>query len=370
MSFKITSSPHQRVKRTTGQVMRLVIFAGIPGIAVQTWFFGWGAMIHFAIASATAIVTEAAILEMRKKNFEVAIKDCSALLTAFLIAISIPPFAPWWITVIGSFFAIAIVKQLYGGLGFNLFNPAMAAYVMLLVSFPVQMSTWAIPQSLSQFPQSLADSASIIFSGFSADGYSIEQLRTHIDGFTMATPLDAVKTAVSQGFTINESMASPIFANGLGIGWFWVNCAYLLGGLYLLKSKVINWHIPAGVILGIACLALVMFLVDDGIYTSPLFHLFSGGLMMGAFFIATDPVSASTTNRGRLIFGFGIGAWVYIIRTWGGYPDAIAFAVLVMNMAVPLIDYYTRPRTYGHGTEHKKTIISKSSANANAGKQE
>ncbi|GAA0858342.1 electron transport complex subunit RsxD [Aliiglaciecola litoralis] len=339
--------------------MRLVIYAGIPGLALQTWFFGWGAVIHFAIASATVIVTEAAILEMRKKNFEVAIKDCSALLTAFLIAISIPPFAPWWITVIGSFFAIAVVKQLYGGLGFNLFNPAMAAYVMLLVSFPVQMSTWAIPQSLSQFPQTFADSVSIIFTGFSADGYSIEQLRTHIDGYTMATPLDAIKTGVSQGLTVTEAMQSSVFAHGLGVGWLWINLAYLLGGIYLLKTKVINWHIPFGLMGGIASVSLFFYLMDDGLYASPLFHLLSGGLMMGAFFIATDPVSASTTNKGRIIFGFGIGAWVYIIRTWGGYPDAIAFAVLIMNMAVPLIDYYTRPRTYGHNTEHKKTIIAK-----------
>lgn len=362
MSFKIASSPHQRVKRTTGQVMRLVMYAGIPGLALQTWFFGWGAVIHFAIAAGTVIVTEAAMLEMRKKNFEIAIKDCSALLTAFLIAISIPPFAPWWITVIGSFFAIAVVKQLYGGLGFNLFNPAMAAYVMLLVSFPVQMSTWAIPQSLSQFPQSFADSASIIFTGFSADGYSIEQLRTHIDGYTMATPLDAVKTAVSQGLTVQESLQSAVFVNGLGVGWFWISLAYLIGGLYLVKTKVINWHIPGGVIAGTLVMASLMYVIDDGIYASPMFHLFSGGLMMGAFFIATDPVSASTTNRGRLIFGFGIGAWIYIIRTWGGYPDAIAFAVLVMNMAVPLIDYYTRPRTYGHRTEQKNAISAKASA--------
>lgn len=361
MSFKMASSPHQRVKRTTGQVMRLVIYAGIPGLALQTWFFGYGALIHFAIAALTVIVTEAAILEMRKKNFETAIKDSSALLTAFLIAICIPPFAPWWITVIGSFFAIAIVKQLYGGLGFNLFNPAMAAYVMLLVSFPVQMSTWAIPQEMSQFPQSFSDSFSIIFTGFSAEGYSIEQLRTHIDGYTLATPLDAVKTAVSQGMTVQESFQGAMFEKGLGVGWFWINAAYLLGGLLLLKLKVINWHIPGGVIAGISVVSLIMYLTDDGLYTSPMFHLFSGGLMMGAFFIATDPVSASTTNKGRFIFGFGIGLWTYIIRTWGGYPDAIAFAVLIMNMAVPLIDYYTQPRTYGHRSGHNKAIKAKDS---------
>lgn len=356
MSVKLTSSPHQRVSRTTGQVMRLVIYAAIPGLLVQSWFFGWGALVHFIIAAVTVVVVEAAILEMRKKNIELAIKDCSGLLTALLIAISIPPFAPWWITVIGSFFAIAIVKQLYGGLGFNLFNPAMAAYVMLLVSFPVEMTAWSVPQPLTQYPQGILDAFSIVFTGFSTEGYSIEQLRSNIDGYTLATPLDAVKTALDQGLTIEEAVQPAIFDNGLGVGWFWVNMAYLLGGLFLYKIKVINWHIPVGVIAGIGCLSAVMFITDSGLYASPLFHLFSGGLMMGAFFIATDPVSASTTNRGRIWFGLGIGLWVYIIRTWGGYPDGVAFAVLIMNMAVPLIDYYTRPRTYGHHSEHKKTI--------------
>ncbi len=359
MKFTLTSSPHQRVKRNTGQVMRLVMYAAVPGLIAQTWFFGWGALVHFAIAALTVVITEAALLELRKKDFELAIKDCSALLTALLIAISIPPFAPWWITVIGSFFAIAIVKQLYGGLGFNLFNPAMAAYVMLLVSFPVHMTTWSIPQALSLYPTGFFDSISIIFTGYSSDGYSITQLRTYIDGYTLATPLDTLKTAISQNLTVAEAIESPAFEYQLGAGWFWVNFAYLIGGVYLLKIKVINWHIPAGVIGGILLLSLAMYIFDDGKFASPLFHLFSGGLMMGAFFIATDPVSASTTNKGRVIFGLGIGLWVYIIRTWGGYPDAIAFAVLVMNMAVPLIDYYTRPRTYGHKTEHKKTIAVK-----------
>ena len=155
MNFFLSSSPHQRVKRKTGEVMRLVVYAAIPGLLAQTYFFGWGAIVHLLIASATAIVTEAVVLELRKKDFEKAIKDCSALLTALLLAISIPPFAPWWVTVIGTFFAIAIVKQLYGGLGFNLFNPAMAAYVMLLISFPVQMTNWSPPALLLRKRRSL-----------------------------------------------------------------------------------------------------------------------------------------------------------------------------------------------------------------------
>lgn len=348
MTFKLASSPHQHIRRNTGQIMRLVIYAALPGLLVQTWFFGWGAIVHFVIAALTAVVTEAAILELRKKDFERAIKDSSALLTALLIAISIPPFAPWWISVIGTFFAIAIVKQLYGGLGFNLFNPAMAAYVMLLVSFPVQMTGWLPPASLAEHSHDLLDAIYMIFSGYSTEGFSLNQLRTGVDGVTMATPLDTLKTNLTQGMTYQESLNSAIFSGGTGIGWFSVNLIYLLGGLYLLKNKVINWHIPISLLAGLFVCAAIMHLIDADQFASPTFHLFSGGIMLGAFFIATDPVSASTTNKGRIIFGAAIGVWIFIIRTWGGYPDAIAFAVLIMNMAVPLIDYYTQPRTYGH----------------------
>lgn len=356
MNFTRSSSPHHHIRRKTSEVMRLVIYAAVPGLMLQTWFFGWGAIVHLLLAVTTAVATEALFLELRKKDFEKAIKDFSAILTALLLAISIPPFAPWWISVLGTFFAIAIVKQLYGGLGFNLFNPAMAAYVMLLISFPVQMTNWTPPLELAQYSHGFVDAVYIIFTGFSAEGYSLAQLKTDIDGFTLATPLDSVKTELTMGNTLTESLQSSVFSDGLSIGWFWINCAYLLGGLVLIRTRVINWHIPGGMILGMLALSLIMYGVDSDVYSSPLFHLFNGGFMLGAFFIATDPVSASTTNRGRLIFGAGIGAWVYIIRTWGGYPDAIAFAVLVMNMAVPLIDYYTRPRTYGHYSEHKKSM--------------
>lgn len=356
MNFLLSSSPHHHVRRKTNDVMRMVIYAVIPGLLLQTWFFGWGAIVHLLLASVTAVVTEALFLELRKKDFEKAIKDCSAILTAVLLAVSIPPFAPWWITVTGTFFAIAIVKQLYGGLGFNLFNPAMAAYVMLLISFPVQMTNWAPPLELALYSHDFVDAVYIIFTGFSAEGYSIAQLRTDIDGVTLATPLDTVKTGLTMGHTLTESLQGSIFSDGRGIGWFWVNCAYLLGGLFLLRSKIINWQIPGGMILGMLAVSLLMFAIDSDLYASPFFHMMSGGFMLGAFFIATDPVSASTTNRGRLIFGAGIGIWVYVIRNWGGYPDAIAFAVLIMNMAVPLIDYYTRPRTYGHFSEHNKTM--------------
>lgn len=351
MNFKLSSSPHQHVQRNTGQVMQLLLLALIPGILLQTWFYGWGTLIQITLAIATAVITEAAILEIRKRDFELAIKDYSAVVTAVLLAISIPPFAPWWIIVIGTFFAIAIVKQLYGGLGFNVFNPAMAAYVMLLVSFPVQMTQWLPPSSLTQYSHDFWDAIYLVFTKFSVEGFSIAQLQTDIDGFTMATPLDTVKTGLTQGFTYSEGLEHRIFdsvINGLSVSSSWISLAYLAGGLFLLKQKVINWHIPVSLICAVLVCALIMSLIDADIYPSSSFHLFNASIMLGAFFIATDPVSASTTNKGRLIFGASIGVLVYVVRTWGGYPDAMAFAVLIMNMSVPLIDYYTRPRTYGH----------------------
>lgn len=351
--FAVVSSPHLHNHKDTGAVMRLVIYAAMPGIIMQVLMFGYGLIIQLGLALVTAVVTEVFILELRKKNSERAIKDYSAVLTAVLLALSIPPLAPWWVMVIGTFFAIAIVKQLYGGLGYNMFNPAMAAYIMLLISFPVQMTSWLPASSLTVQSFSLWDTVHTIFTGYTATGYSIEQLQVVIDGATMATPLDHVKTSLSEGYVIGEALANDSFSGSFGKGWGLVALAYLAGGLFLIKAKVINWHIPLSMIMSAMIVSGVLYMLDPSTHASPWFHLINGSLIVGAFFIATDPVSASTTNKGRIIFGAAIGFWLIIIRTWGGYPDAIAFAVVVMNMAVPLIDYYTRPRTYGHTVKAK-----------------
>ncbi|MBT1450930.1 electron transport complex subunit RsxD [Glaciecola sp. XM2] len=346
--LSVGSSPHHHNQRDTGAVMRLVMYACIPGILMQTWFFGVGVLIQIALCMVTAVVTEALIVELRKKNTERVIKDSSAALAGLLLGISIPPLAPWWIAVIGSFFAIALVKQVYGGLGFNMFNPAMAAYIMLLISFPVQMTAWLPPVSLTEQSFTFIDALNTVFTGFTTDGYSIEQLRVGYDGLSMATPLDHLKTQLIEGYTVGEALSSPIMSGNWGLGWTPVALAYLAGGLLLLKLRVINWHIPVSMIGAAMATSFVLFAADSSVYGSPAFHLINGSLIVGAFFIATDPVSAATTNRGRLIFGAAIGFWIIVIRTWGNYPDAVAFAVVLMNMAVPLIDYYTRPRTYGH----------------------
>ncbi|ENC6731629.1 electron transport complex subunit RsxD [Vibrio navarrensis] len=355
MSFFIASSPHAHNRRSTPDLMKWVALCALPGLIAQSYFFGWGTLIQLIMAITLALSLEALVMLLRKRSPARALRDNSALVTAWLLAVAIPPLAPWWIIAIGLVFAIVIAKHLYGGLGQNPFNPAMVAYVVLLISFPVQMTSWNEPSMLQEIGQTVGreattfgDTLSLIFSGLTLDGSSLQQVRAGIDGITTATPLDAFKTGLRAGATPSEILQQPIFEGLAGLGWQWVNLAYLLGGLVLIKQRIIQWHIPAGFLGALAVLSSLFALFAPGETASPVLHLLSGATMLGAFFIATDPVSASTTVKGRLIFGAIIGTLVFVIRSWGGYPDGVAFAVLLANMCVPLIDYYTKPRTYGH----------------------
>jgi electron transport complex protein RnfD len=339
MAFWIASSPHNHQQSETSALMRLVIYATIPGIFAQWYFFGWGNLIHISLAVATAIVAEFTILSLREKKVSTQLFDGSAILTAVLL---------------GIIFAIVVVKQLYGGLGHNPFNPAMAAYVMLLISFPVQMTQWQPPLSLLAMDINFNDTFAIIFSGYTPQGYSVEQIRTHIDGFTMATPLDTVKTNLTLGLTVVESMNAPVIGKHFGLGWEWINAGFLLGGLFLLFKKAIHWTTPFSFLVSLFVCSFIAFIISPDSSTSTMFNWFTGATMLGAFFILTDPVSGATSVKGRLVFGALAGLLVFLIRKFGGYPDAIAFAVLLCNMAAPLIDQYTRPRTYGHNLGVKK----------------
>ena len=337
MEFRTYSSPHLPVSESVPVMMQRVLLALIPGIACSFWLFGWGILINILLAALTAIMAEAGVLMLRRRAVTPALMDGSALLTGVLLALAIPPLAPWWIPVIGTLFAIVIAKQLYGGLGYNPFNPAMAGYVVLLISFPLELTLWSpAGESLA-----LGDILALVFAGQLPDGLTL-------DAITMATPMDTIKTRLGLSETLTEISGSDLFGSFAGTGWEWINACYLLGGLWLLQQKVIQWQIPVGVLGGLLLISLVFHVINPDIYSAPLFHLFSGAAMICAFFIATDPVSASTTPRGRIYYGIGIGLLVYIIRTWGGYPEGVAFAVLLMNMAAPTIDYYTRPRVYGH----------------------
>jgi electron transport complex protein RnfD len=321
--------------------MRLVALATLPGLAAMTFFFGWGTIINVMWACLLAVGFEACIVKIRKRPLGFYLKDYSAIVTALLLGLALPPFAPWWITLVGVFVAIVIAKHLYGGLGQNPFNPAMVAYALLLVSFPVQMTSWAEPfvltNSDSWYVLGFTQTLGLIFG-------SVDPAL--IDAYTGATPLDAMRHR--GGLTTEEVWrAVPVLAEGIG-AWHAVSAAYLMGGVFLIYRKVFTLHTPAAVIGSLAVISSIFYMLDPYAFADPFFHLTAGATMLGAFFIATDPVTSATSNRGKIIFGIGIGVLIYVIRGWGGYPDAIAFAVLLMNLCAPFIDQYTQPRSYGH----------------------
>ncbi|MCV6637481.1 electron transport complex subunit RsxD [Candidatus Albibeggiatoa sp. nov. NOAA] len=340
MQFKVTYSPHIHSGKRVNQVMYQVLLALLPGIATYIWFFGWGIAINILLACITALGFEAVMLWLRKRPIQPFIMDGSAVLTGCLFALATTPFLPWWMTVLGIGFGMVFAKHLYGGLGNNPFNPAMVSYVVLLVSFPAEMTQWPSYAAITQQGGlSFWDSFNIIFAS--------QPTALPLDAITSATPLDDVKTSLGQFIAMHEIMQSTLYGTFAGKAWEWIAAAYLLGGLWLIYIKVIDWRIPTAVLTGLFVMSLVFNLVDNDIYAPPLFHIFSGAAILGAFFIATDPVTAATSVKGRWIFGLGIGGLVYIIRTWGGYPDGVAFAVLLMNLAVPTIDYVTKPKVFG-----------------------
>jgi len=332
----IQSSPYVRKEASVTRVMSEVCLALLPGIAVYTWLIGPAILLQIAIATAAALAGEAVMLKIRGKPLGLFLSDGSAVVTAWLIALTFPPLAPWWLIAGGTLFAIVVAKHLYGGLGQNPFNPAMIAFAACIVSFPALMSQWPSQDLHLAFGEQFR----IVF-GFTPA----------LDGLTAATPLDALKTALKQGegsASVATILAnSQTFGHFAGRGWEWLTLAYLVGGLWLWQRRIITWHVPLGFIGAIVLLSGGLWLYDAKQFASPLFHLFSGGVMLGAFFIATDPVSGSTTPRGKIIFGAGCGLIAYIIRVFGGYPDGVAFAVLLLNICAPLISLLTQPPIYG-----------------------
>jgi len=304
MHFKTLSSPFLKPKNNITKVMLHVLLALIPALIAYIWYFGWGILFNIIIASLSAIMFEALALKLQNKPIVPAISDLSAILTAVLLAFALPPLCAWWITVLGTAFAILIAKHLYGGLGYNIFNPAMAAYIVLLISFPKEMVVWLAPRGVDLGLETVNASQTLyyIFNGTFSNPNTF-------DAISSATPLDVLKTDLGGMQTMQEIKTHPIFGS--------------------MGAHIFNIY-------------------DPDHYAKATFHVFTGAAMLCAFFIATDPVSAATSIKGRIIYGCGIGLLIYIIRTWGGYPDAIAFAVVLMNMCVPLIDYYFKPTAYGH----------------------
>lgn len=321
---------------SVSQVMTQVCIALVPGIAAYAWLVGPAILAQLVIASLAALLAETVMLRIQKKPLAMFLSDGSAIVTAWLIALTFPPLAPWWLVATGTVFAIVVAKHLYGGLGQNPFNPAMVAFAICIVSFPALMSQW--PSVGLQLP--LVDQLNVILG-----------LAPRVDALSGATPLDAMKTALKLGEGSQDVAAllanQDIYGNFAGRGWEWVAFGYLIGGLWMWQRKLITWHVPLAFIASLVAISGALWLLNPAQFASPLFHLLSGGAMLGAFFIATDPVSGCTTPRGKLIFGAGAGLLAYIIRVFGGYPDGVAFAVLLMNLCAPVIDLLTQPKIFG-----------------------
>ncbi|WP_248797181.1 RnfABCDGE type electron transport complex subunit D [Pseudomonas sp. MWU13-2105] len=316
--------PLETPEQRTRQAMQWVLLATLPGIAVLLWLNGWAILINLLLAGASAVAAEALALGLRRRPPGPALLDGSALVSATLLAIALPPYCPWWLTVGAAASALLLGKHLYGGLGKNPFNPAMLGYALVLVSFPGAMTHWSVNHGLD-----LPGALQAVF-GLHLDGQP--------DAWVQATALDTLR--VNKSLTIDELFAgNPAFGHFGGKGSEWINLAFLAGGAFLLRQKVFSWHAPAGMLGSLFILSL-LFWNGSGSdsHGSPLFHLLTGATMLGAFFIVTEPVSGARSPRARLLFGIGVGALTYVIRTWGSYPDGLAFAVLLMNLAVPSLE--------------------------------
>lgn len=332
------AAPHAHDRASVDRIMLHVCLALLPASVFGFYLFSWPALVLWAVTCLSAVVTEALCLWAQQKSLS-RLGDASALLSGWLLAMTLPPWAPWWIGAGGAAFAIAVGKHLYGGLGQNIFNPAMLARVALLVSFPVQMTTWVLPTGLDT-------------PGFLASLQIIFNPQPLAEGFTGATILGELKTAQSAGtvdtLTAHMFSAWPSFlGQTAGSMAETSEILVLLGGLWLLHQRIISWHIPVSMLAATAVLAIAFHQANPTHYAGPLVHLLSGGVMLGAFFIATDYVTSPSSKLGQCLFGAGCGMVMYAIRTWGGFPEGVGFAVLFMNAITPLLDRYCKPRAYG-----------------------
>jgi len=342
MEFVRREAPFLRPNADVASMMLQVLLALVPGALAHMWYFGPGFLFNLIVATVFCVGAEAMMLRARSRSPEVALADLSVLVTAALLAFALPSLTPWWVTATGSVFAVVVAKHLYGGLGFNVFNPAMVGYVVVLIAFPMDMNLWVAPRMGDIDYIDLTVLQTIIFT---LTGNLPDTLT--FDAVSRATPLDAMQSGLRNLHTYAEVRTNPMMGDFGGRGWEWIGNCFAFGGFWLLIKKVIRWQIPAGVFAGLLIPAGLMYMIDPGSNASPGFHLFSGATILCAFFIATDPVSAATSPKGRFVYGCGIGVLIFIIRKWGSYADGVAFAILLMNMATPAIDYVTRPHIVG-----------------------
>ncbi|SEN13629.1 electron transport complex protein RnfD [Pseudomonas sp. ok272] len=318
--------PLEAVDDRLQQAMKRVLLATVPGMLVMFWLFGWGVLINLLLACSSALAVEAAVLRLRNRPLRPSLLDASALVSATLLALALPPYCPWWLTVCAAMFAMVFGKHLYGGVGKNPFNPAMLGFALVLVCFPQHMTLWPAPHAMN-----LLDGLQQVF-GLDFSGTE------RPDAWSQATALDSLR--INKSLTMDELFnANPAFGHVGGKGIEWVNLAFLAGGAFLLQQRVFSWHAPAGMLGSLFVISLLCWNGSGSdSHGSPLFHLLTGATMLGAFFIVTEPVSGAKSPKARLLFGAGVGLLTYLIRTWGGYPDGVAFAVLLMNLCVPALE--------------------------------
>ncbi len=329
----ISASPHIHSSRTSKKLMYDVVIALIPAFLVSLYVFGFRALIVTVVAVISCLLFEYLIQKYLLKT-EVTIGDGSALITGILLAFNLPSGLPIWMIIVGSLVAIGVAKMSFGGLGFNIFNPALVGRVFLLVSFPVQMTMWPT---------------------------AIENNATIADAVTGATPLGLIKDGLLFGDTMTTIVAKipstiDLFLGitGGSLGEMSV-VALLIGGIYLLVRKVITWHIPVTMLVTMGIMTGIFWLINPGSYASPLIHILSGGALLGAFFMATDLVTSPMTKKGMVIFAIGIAVITVVIRLFGAYPEGVSFAILIMNAFVPLINTYFKPKRFG--TQIKSKIV-------------
>lgn len=323
INYQLSSAPFSHSENSSVRIMYLVVLSLLPALLFGVYQFGLHSLHLVGVCVATVVLIEALCLKVMARN-ALAAFDGSALLTALLLAMSLPPNTPLWVGAVGSAFAIIVGKQIYGGLGQNLFNPAMLARVMLLVCFPVEMTIWSDPIPID----------------FSDNLVRVPEAWVSFDGVTAATSLGAENNH-------SVSLSAQFFGQEAGSLGETSAFLILLGGGYLLYKRVINWAIPTSLLAGIAVPAVIAYGLSPNEFLLPQVHLFGGATMLAAFYIATDLVTSPTSVRGQLLYGASCGLLIWLIRSFGSYPEGVAFAVLIMNATVPLIDYYLRPSVFG-----------------------
>ncbi len=328
--LNVSPSPHQQSPETTRKLMYGVVIALAPALAASIWFFGMGAI----LVTLTSVLSCVAVEYLTQKYIlktKPSVTDGSAVVTGLLLAFNVPSNLPVHIILIGAIVSIGVAKMTFGGLGSNPFNPALVGRVFLLISFPVQMTSWPVP------------------SGFQT-GY--------LDAVTGATPLGIMSEGIKNGETVAALMEKVPSHMQLFYGYMGGSLgeiaalALIIGGIYMIWRKIITWHIPVSVLLTVALFAGILWLVDPTKFADPGFHLLTGGIMLGAIFMATDYVTSPMTHKGMIIYGIGIGVITVLIRNWGAYPEGVSFAILIMNAFVPLLNMYIKPVRFGKEVKH------------------